>query len=98
MPSTQGLMKRNCTDGCPPKPYTARSIRKQKSKIFQSEALRELFLSENILGQCFFMLLQIADLFLDTVFDQQAVRNDIPGLPNPMGAINCLVLNGRIPP
>src|SRR5882672_6674558 len=75
-----------------------RSIREQELQIFEREALGEFFLAEDVQGEGALLLLQRADLFLDAVFDQQAVGDDLVDLADPMCPVNGLVLHGRIPP
>ena len=60
--------------------------------------MRELFISEDIGHEGLFFLLERSDFFLDAVFDDEPIGDDLRGLADTVGSINCLSFNGGVPP
>ena len=53
---------------------------------------------EEAVGQCPFCLVQGHYFFFDRVPGDQPVNGNRPFLTDPVGAVGCLVLHGRVPP
>ena len=76
----------------------SRLFREEESQIIQGEALGEAFFSQDVIRQCAFLFLQLADFLLDGVAHEQSVSHHFPGLADAVSAVDGLVFNRGIPP
>ena len=74
-------------------------LTKKIFNVFAGQALNESVIIRNqVLGQGLLSFLQLKDLILDTILADHAVGKNVLGLANPVGPVDGLLFNGRIPP
>ena len=71
----------------------------QQFDVFGGEVADEAVLpSDDGVGEVALSLLQLQNFFLDGVTGDEAVRKDLTRLPDAVGAVDCLGLDGGVPP
>jgi len=76
----------------------ARRSALQKFLDFSSSGTRRIVLAQHALDQSALARLKMEDFFLDRVASDQLVTRDNPRLPDAVGAVRRLRLDGRVPP